>query len=180
MSRFGRLAALTLTACGIAAVPAAADPANPELKVSVSSPVTFWGGSVRVKVTTTEPGRVWIAQSRRYVIETPGTGTCGWHDKYVGDTYGLHGDYLPERNPAVLEGHPVGPGQPYTATLKGEWLQFGAGKHGWETGDTWPGCRTRWTPYDRLTVYFASTVGAQLGGSYFSDTEKRVALWRLF
>lgn len=178
MSRLRATVVLALLGVGLVATPAVA--AEPDLRLSVSSPVTFWGGSVKVKVTSDQPGRVWLAQSRRYVIETPGTGTCGWNDKYVGDGYGLHGSYLPERSAAVLEGHPVGPGQPYTFTLPATSLEFGAGKFPWESGDTWPGCRTRWTPYDRLTAYFASDENGQPGGSYFNDAERRVALQRLF
>ncbi|WP_341824998.1 hypothetical protein, partial [Escherichia coli] len=88
--------------------------------------------------------------------------------------------YLPERSTSVLEGHPVSPGQPYVVTLQGSSLEFGAGKFAWETGDTWPGCRTRWTQYDRLTAFYATDAGGQPGGSYFSDLEKRVALTRAF
>lgn len=178
MPRLRLTVALALLGFGLAATPAAA--ADPDLRLSVSSPVTFWGGSVKVKVSAAQPGRVWLAQSRRYVIETPGTGSCGWSDKYVVDLYGVHGHYLPERSGAVLDGHRVEPGAPYTVTLQGAGLQFGAGTFPWESGDTWPGCRTRWTPYDRLTAYFASDENGQPGGSYYNDAEKRVALQRLF
>lgn len=178
MPRVRSLVSLAIVGVGLfGAAPAAADPS---ISLSVSSPVTFWGGSVKVKVTATEPGRVWLAQSRRYVIETPGTGTCGWNDKYVSDSYGLHGVYLPERTGPVIEQHVVAPGRPYTATLQGAWLEFGAGKFSWESGDTWPGCRTRWTPYDRLSAYFASDASGLPGGSYYAEAEKRVGLRRLF
>lgn len=170
--------ALSLLGLGASVGPAAA--AEPDVRLRVSAPVTFWGGAVKVQVTSDQPGRVWLAQSRRYVIETPGTGTCGSVDKYLADRYGVHGDYLPERSGAVLEGHRVGPGEPYSVTLQGAGLQFGAGKFPWESGDTWPGCRTRWTPYDRLTAYFASDANGQPGGSYYNDAERRVALQRVF
>lgn len=178
MLRRWHLAGIAILGASLTAGPPAA--AAPSISLSVSSPVTYWGGSVKVKVTASEPGRVWLAQSRRYVIDTPRTGTCGTYDKYLSDGYGLHSVYLPERAAPVIGHHPVAPGKPYTATLQGSWLEFGAGQFPWDSSETWPGCRTRWTPYTRLSAYFASDASGLPGGSYYAEAERRVGLQRLF
>lgn len=171
MFRLRLLAFAAALAFSAAATPAHA--ADPQLTVSVSSRYVFTGGTVKVKVTSSEPGRVLIAQSRRYVIETPGTGTCGWYDKYETDLFGLHSAYLLPDQGAL-----VGPTTPLVVTLPATSLQFGAGKFPWESGDTWSGCRTRWTPYERLSAYWAPD-GAP-GGSYWAQAEARTGLQRLF
>lgn len=157
------------------------DPPAPRLSVQVASPFAWWGSTVTLRVTANVPGRVAFAQSRRYASTTPGGGSCGWEDKYFTDRYGVHGPYLPGRTGSVPPAPPaVVPGKTTVITFPATALEFGAGDFPWAKTETWPGCRTRWTQYDRLSVYFVSDTGGQPGGSYFNDTERSVALTRLF
>lgn len=178
MRLFRRLLLLSSAMLALGAPAALADdPGDPHLAVKASLPYTWWGSSVTVKITATQPGWVSLAQSRRYVVLTPGGGACGWDDKYLTDLYGVHGDYLLGQNgPEDLIS--VGPGQPATVRLTGASLQFGAGDWPWANTETWPGCKTKWTPYNRLSVYFAPHGTA--GGSYYAYAEKHVPLTRLF